>query len=266
MVLGGSGQTGRGVADMLETSGYTVRRASRRSEWAFDWDDETTWSPVLTGARRIYVVLPERRFDWARFLVALSSSGIERAAVLTARNPGVSGDGIADGAEEAFTGSSIDSAFIRPSWFSQNFIAGLFSRQLDATGELRLPVGDGKEPFIDYRDISAVAAQALLANDSGTQSIEVSGPELLGFDEAVSIVGEVTGRELVYVPISLDEWRREALHTKVPEPFVDTLANLFRAIAEHRDEYLSSGVMGYTGRPARSFRQTIADTLAPETS
>lgn len=225
----------------------------------FDWNDDRTWAPLLTGAHRIYVVLPEQRFDWTRFLAAASSSGIERAVVLTARNPGASGDGIADGAEDAFASSSLDSTFVRPSWFSQNFVAGLFSRQLDATGELRLPVGNGKEPFVDYRDISEVAAHALLAEDSVTHSIEVSGPELLSFDQAVSIVGDATGRELSYVPIGLDEWRIDAQRTGIPGPFVDALANLFQAIAEHRDEYLSPGVMEHTGRLPRSLRQTIAD-------
>ena len=244
---------------MLEARGCVVRRASRRSQWMFDWDDERTWARVLTGARRIYVVLPEQRFDWTGFLGAVSSSGIERAVILTARNPGASGDGIADGAEDAFAELSLDTTFVRPSWFSQNFIAGLFSRQLDATGELRLPVGDGKEPFIDYRDISNVAVHALLAKDSMPHSIEVSGPELLSFDQAVSIVGDVTGRELSYVPIALDEWRHDARRTGIPSPFVDALASLFQAIAEHRDEYLSPGVMEHTGSPPRSLRQTIAD-------
>ncbi|BAX98494.1 hypothetical protein MSTE_03189 [Mycobacteroides stephanolepidis] len=53
-----------------------------------------------------------------------------------------------------------------------------------------------------------------------------------------------------------------ARHTGIPDPFVDVLANLIQAIAEHCDEYLSPGVVEQAGRPPRSFRQTIADMSA----
>lgn len=262
VVLGSTGQTGGAVATVLETAGHEVRRASRRSEWRFDWDDESTWTPTFTGAGSVYIVLPEQPRDLTGFRDRLIDLGVGHVVVLTARNPQVSGDGIADGAELAFSGGSLRYTFIRPAWFAQNFVAGMFSAQLDRTGELRLPVGAGKEPFVDFRDIADVAAAELLGRGTGESIVEVSGGQLLGFGEAVDIVGRSTDRDLRFTPIELDEWQHEAATMGIPTPFIGALSNLFTAIANRRDEYLSHGVRSSTGRSPRTFQQTIDDALA----
>lgn len=246
MVLGATGTTGSQVADLLEAAGEQVRRASRRSRWRFDWADESTWSSLFDGARAVYVVLPEEPMDLEPFARTLTRSGVERAVVLTARNPGVSGDGIASGAEEVFGAAEPASTFLRPSWFAQGFTNGLFAAQLDATGELRLPVGEGREPFIDALDIARVAATILRADSPGPSHVELSGPRSLSFTEAVDIVGTRTGRELSFVDIGLDEWR-ESVAPYLNPRMVAALANLFDAIREGRDDHLSDGVRDVLG-------------------
>lgn len=241
VVLGATGTTGSQVARLLDEAGEDVRRASRSSDRRFDWNDPRTWAPVVDGARSIYVVLPEESLDLSDFVDVLSKQGVENAVVLTARNPSVSGDGIASGAEEVFAASSVTTAFLRPSWFAQGFTTGFFAAQLDATGELRLPVGEGREPFIDSDDIARVAASILQARPTENSYVELSGPQSLSFAEAVEIVGARTGRSLRFVDIELAEWRA-AVGPYLRPPMVDALSNLFDAIRDGRDDYLSTGV------------------------
>lgn len=255
VVLGATGTTGSQVADLLEGAGQEVRRASRRSEWRFAWEDETTWQPVFDGARAVYVVLPEEPLDLEPFTRRLTEWGVGRAVVLTARNPAVSGDGIASGAEDVFGASEVASTFLRPSWFAQGFTNGFFAAQLDATGELRLPVGDGREPFIDAHDIAAVAA-AILRGAAARSAVELSGPQSLSFAEAVDIVGTRTGRELRFVDIGLDEWRA-SVAPYLPPRMVGALANLFDAIREGRDDNLSDGVRDVLGAPPQPLAAVI---------
>ena len=49
LVLGGTGKTGRRVAQRLEARGVPVRIGSRSAEPPFDWEDRSTWAPALEG-------------------------------------------------------------------------------------------------------------------------------------------------------------------------------------------------------------------------
>ena len=59
LVLGGTGKTGRRVVARLAARGLPVRVGSRRGQPPFDWGDESTWTPVLQGARAAYIPYPD---------------------------------------------------------------------------------------------------------------------------------------------------------------------------------------------------------------
>ena len=50
LILGGSGKTGRRVAERLSAKGKDVRLASRSTVPAFDWTDPSGWAAALDGA------------------------------------------------------------------------------------------------------------------------------------------------------------------------------------------------------------------------
>jgi uncharacterized protein YbjT (DUF2867 family) len=47
LVVGGTGKTGRRVAQRLRARGLPIRIGSPSSEPPFDWDDQATWAPAL---------------------------------------------------------------------------------------------------------------------------------------------------------------------------------------------------------------------------
>src|SRR3954447_12482503 len=55
LVTGGTGKTGRRVAQRLRTAGRTIRVASRNTEPPLDWDNRATWAPVLDGVLTAYL-------------------------------------------------------------------------------------------------------------------------------------------------------------------------------------------------------------------
>jgi uncharacterized protein YbjT (DUF2867 family) len=55
LVLGGTGKTGRRVAERLAARGLPVRIGSRSGEPPFDWEDRSTWSPALDGVGSVYL-------------------------------------------------------------------------------------------------------------------------------------------------------------------------------------------------------------------
>lgn len=56
LVLGGTGTTGRRVADRLTARGVPIRLGSRSGTPPFDWDNENTWAPTLRNATAAYLV------------------------------------------------------------------------------------------------------------------------------------------------------------------------------------------------------------------
>lgn len=255
LVIGASGKTGRRVADQLAALDLPVRRASRSSATRFDWQDATTWAPALAGARSAYTVPPEEPVDVDRFATEAAAAGLDRVVLLSARQPDQAGDGVIPGAEAALTAGDLPVTIVRPAWFSQNFTEGLFVDEL-AGGVLRLPVGDGREPFIDADDIAAVAVAAL-TSDKHDGAHDLSGPELLSFGEAVDRLAAATGRELRFEPVDPQVWA-DAAGEFLPPPVVGLLSNLFAAIRRGDNAYRSTGVEDVLGRAPRSFDRAVA--------
>jgi uncharacterized protein YbjT (DUF2867 family) len=140
---------------------------------------------------------------------------------------------------------------IRASWFAQNFSEG---QMLDAVrgGVLAFPAGDVAEPFIDIDDIADVAAEALTGDRFDGQILELTGPRLLTFADAVAAISAATGRPVRYQPISLAEYR-EVLAQQVPAETAAFLYELFAHVLDGHNAQVSDGVPRALGRPARDF-------------
>jgi uncharacterized protein YbjT (DUF2867 family) len=66
LVLGATGKTGSRVANRLLSRGLPVRTAARSGADAhFDWDDPETYAPALHGIKRVYLLGPVMRTDFA---------------------------------------------------------------------------------------------------------------------------------------------------------------------------------------------------------
>jgi hypothetical protein len=55
LVLGGTGKTGRRVAERLVARGLPVRVGSRSGQLPFDWEDAATWAPAPQNVESVYV-------------------------------------------------------------------------------------------------------------------------------------------------------------------------------------------------------------------
>ncbi len=71
LITGGTGKTGRRVAQRLTTTGRAVKLGSRSGDVRFDWDDELTWAPALDGCASAYITFaPDIAFPGAADTVA----------------------------------------------------------------------------------------------------------------------------------------------------------------------------------------------------
>ena len=92
LVLGGTGKTGRRVAERLTARGVPVRIGSRSGEPPFDWEDRVDLGARARGRRgRVHLLLPgprgprRGRDGAARSPRSRSSSGVRRLVLLSGR-------------------------------------------------------------------------------------------------------------------------------------------------------------------------------------
>jgi uncharacterized protein YbjT (DUF2867 family) len=262
LVLGGTGKTGRRVAERLTAKGLPVRIGSRSGAPPFDWDDRATWAPALEGTRAVYVsyypdlALPGAVDATRSFAELAVSSGVRRLVLLSGR-----GEPEAERAEHAVRETGADLTILRSTWFMQNFSEDYMVEHV-LSGEIRLPGGDVPTPFLDIDDLADIAAEALTDDRHIGRLYELTGPRSLTFYEVAAEISEVTGRELRYVPVSLEQHAAEAAEHGVPSDVIDLLTYLFSEVVDGRNADTTDGVRRALGREARDFSDYVRATAA----
>ena len=253
LVLGGTGKTGRRVEQQLKARGVPTRVGSRSSEPPFDWEDEATWAPALQNVGSVYVsYYPDLAVPGAveavrSFAELAVESGVRRLVLLSGR-----GEPEAERAEAAVRDSGADLTILRSTWFMQNFSEDYMLEHV-LSGEIRLPAGDVPTPFLDADDIAEVAVAALTDDRHAGQLYELTGPRSLTFAEAAAEIAEAMGREVRYVPVSLEEHATEATEHGVPAEVVELLTYLFAEVVDGRNASTTDGVRRALGRQPKDF-------------
>jgi uncharacterized protein YbjT (DUF2867 family) len=253
LVLGGTGKTGRRVVERLTARGVPTRVGSRSGEPPFDWDDRSTWAPALDGVASAYIsYYPDIAIPGAvekvRSLAELAvEQGVRRLVLLSGR-----GEEEAQRAEQAVRETGADLTIVRCAWFMQNFSEDYLLESILA-GEVVLPAGDEPEPFVDADDIADVAVAALTEDGHVGELYELTSPRLMTFEQALGEISRATGRDIRYVPISVEEYTAGAADHGVPPEFVGFLTYLFSDVLG-RNAYLTDGVQRALGREPRDFR------------
>ena len=259
LVVGGTGKTGRRVVERLEARGFPVRVGSRSGEPPFDWEDETTWAPALRDVGAVYVTYhPDLAIlgsvEAVRSFAKLAvENGVRRLVLLSGR-----GEPEAERAELALqevvdAKAGAEWTILRSTWFMQNFSEDYMLEHV-LSGEIRLPAGDVPTPFLDADDIADVAVAALTEEGHASKLYELTGPRSLTFAEAAAEISKATGREIRYVPVSLEEHAAEAAEHGVPAEVVELLTYLFSEVVDGRNADTTDGVRRALAREPRDFR------------
>ena len=262
LVLGGTGKTGRRVAERLRARNVPVRIGSRSGEPPFDWEKPETWAPALQGVRSVYVsYYPDLAVPGAvdvvgSFANVAVENGVPRLVLLAGR-----GEAEAEQAEQAVRDSGADLTIVRATWFMQNFNEDYMVEHILADA-IALPAGDTPEPFVDAGDIADVAVAALTDDTHIGELYELTGPRLLAFAQAAEEISNATGRDIPYVAVSLEEHAAVAAEQGVPAEVIDLLTYLFNEVLDGRNAHVTDGVQRALGRDPRDFRDFAREAAA----
>jgi uncharacterized protein YbjT (DUF2867 family) len=260
LVLGG--KTGHRVLQRLQARGIPVRAASRSTPIPFDWNDRATWGPTLDGVSAAYIAyvpdlaVPGAAETVSAFAEQAVGAGARRLVLLSGR-----GEEEAQRTEELVAQAGAEWTVVRCSWFNQNFSEGFFVAGIRG-GELALPVGDVPEPFVELDDVADVAFAALTEDGHAGELYELTGPQLLRFDEAVAAIADATGREIAFTPVPTDAFAAALREHGEDDDVVWLTTYLFTEVMDGRNASRADGVQRALGREPRSFADYARSTAA----
>ena len=265
LLLGGTGRTGRRVADRLRAHGRTVRTGSRRGDPPFAWDDPFGWAALLAGVDAAYVAyapdlaLPEAEGQLRRLGAAAAAAGLERLVLLSGR-----GEPAAARSEAALREGGCPVAVVRSSWFAQDFSEHFLLGPV-LEGVVALPTAgrpEVAEAFVDVDDVADVVTALLLRPEPSAETFELSGPELVTFAEAATVIAGATGRPLTYLALDVDAFVAGAVAAGVPAEEAEPLGHLFAKVLDGRNEHRTDDVRRVLGRAPRRFADVVRDAAA----
>jgi uncharacterized protein YbjT (DUF2867 family) len=285
VILGGSGNTGSIIADLLLSKGKKVRvvgrdagrlqRFARQGAEVFTGDvsDAAALTKAFKGARAAYLMLPpitsreaqERESD--AIAQAVTESGLRYAVHLSSYGAHVpEGTGPVTGLHSseqklnAIGGSNV--LHLRAAYFMENNLAAISMIQgMGIFGHALLP--DLKLPMMATRDVGDYAAQRLLDLDfSGKQTRELLGERDLSMSEATAIIARAIGKpDLRYEQFSYDQVQQGLEHMGMAPKKAAVYIEMFKAI--------NAGILAAQEPRSRenttktSFEKFVQDVFAP---
>jgi uncharacterized protein YbjT (DUF2867 family) len=253
LVLGGTGKTGRRVAERLAGRGVETRIASRSASPSFDWNNRNTWDAALDGVTAVYITyapdlaIPGATEAIQAFVDNAVERGVQRVVLLSGR-----GEEEAQACERIIQASGVEWTIVRASWFMQNFSEGEFLNMVLGSA-ITLPATDIPEPFIDVNDIADVAVAALTEDGHNGEIYEVTGPRMLTFTEVAQEISHAAGRDVRFMRIPNEAFAEAIAESGAPQEIAWLLNYLFDTVLDGRNACVCDGVRRALGREPADF-------------
>lgn len=120
-----------------------------------------------------------------------------------------------------------------------------------------LPAGNGKVSFATRKDMASVAAAVLTSSGHENEVYEISGETSYSFKDVAAILSELSGKNVVYISPSVEEFS-EVLRSKgLPEQMVMGTVTFCQAIAQGEFDFPNGTLKKLLGRDPQSVKDYL---------
>jgi uncharacterized protein YbjT (DUF2867 family) len=272
LVVGAFSKVGSALVEQLTARGQTVKAATRTPGThraapgveltAFDYDVADSDKPALEGADRVFMLTkwtelhPEVTLN--RFIEHARSAGVRHLVFMSSLGVDKEPPPSLPLVEKRIAGTGMGYTFLRPNWLMQNFSHGFLLPTIRDISLIVAPTGWGQTSFVDARDVAAVAADALVDGAHNGQTLYLTGPEALTYEQAAGILSDATNRSVRFQDANEEEMRRIMADRFEPDQ-QDYLVKLFGFVRDGQDGGVSSDLATALGREPTSFAQFARD-------
>jgi len=150
---------------------------------------------------------------------------------------------------------------LRPHHFMQNLLAQ--AEYVIKEGVIYSASGDGKIPYVDGRDVAAVAVATLTTPGHVGKKYVLTGSEAMSYRQAAEIIGAVIGKPVRFIDESPDEARARRVREGLPPAVIESaLAIAASQRAGGKTVTITSTIAELTGRPPRTVAEFVREHAA----
>jgi len=279
-VTGATGLIGSELVRLLAESGHATRAVSRSAgritsrpgvAWVLaDLGNPRLLEAIIAGTSRLFLLTDnqpgfgELQLKVVRLARELGVEHIVKVSALGASDHSRSWIGREHWQVEQALSESPESpmrwTILRPHAFMQNWL-GEVADTVRADGKIYSAIESGKVPFIDARDIAAVASEVLQRPEGHVNAKRVlTGGVAVGFADVAAAFSDALGKKITYQPISTDEAAQRMRAKGASEQSIEaTLALATYQRAGGPTAKISEHVQQILGRPPRTVRDFAHD-------
>ncbi|WAP57528.1 SDR family oxidoreductase [Streptomyces sp. S465] len=161
--------------------------------------------------------------------------------------------------EQAIADSGLPHVLLRNGWYNENYTEKL--APVLEHGAVVGAAGEGRVASASRADYAAAAVAVLTGEGHEGKAYELSGDTAWSFAEYAEVVAGQTGKEIVYRPVSPEEYRSILTGAGVPEPLAAILSDVEAAIERGRLAATPGELSRLIGRPTTPIADSVAAAL-----
>ncbi|MDR6193229.1 NmrA family NAD(P)-binding protein [Siphonobacter sp. SORGH_AS_0500] len=161
--------------------------------------------------------------------------------------------------EAALTQADIPYTILRSNGMMQNWLGDL-AESVRKERKFHESTGDGKRAYVDKRDVAEVAFNCLTQPENHyAKTYFLTGGEAVNYNDVAAAISSVVQQPVAYVPVSLEEARREMEQQNLPPALIETFIAYDTAQRNGEKALVTDCVSKLLGRPPRTIDQFFAD-------
>jgi len=150
---------------------------------------------------------------------------------------------------------------LRPHHFMMNLIAQ--ASYVINDGAIYSPSGDGKIPYVDPRDVAAVAFVTLTQPGHLGKIYVVTGSEAISYRQASEIIGNVIGKKLRFVDETPEQARARRIREGVPPAVIESILAIGAyQRAGGKTVTITNTIAELTGKPPRTVAEFVRENAS----
>ncbi|WP_369263454.1 NAD(P)H-binding protein [Streptomyces sp. R35] len=274
LVTGATGTIGSELLRQLAARGEKARALTRDPARARvpagvevvrgDYHEPASVEAAMSGASALFavgVLGPGDADADAALVAAARAAGVRRVVKLSAIGTGDPALGPVSnwhlGGEQAVQASGLEWTVLRPSSFASNTLS--WAAAIHSGDPVPNMTGTGTQGVIDPRDVSEVAAEALLAPGHTGRVYTLTGPELLTTADQAATLAEVLGRPVATVDVPPDALRAQFLEAGISETYAESVLAGTAYVRRGGNAVVTEDVRQVLGRAPRTYAQWAHD-------
>jgi uncharacterized protein YbjT (DUF2867 family) len=232
----------------------------------FDFANPATYEQAIAGVNKVFLLGPPMVLEMDKLIspfidflkqkkinrvVYVGALGLEHVKELPFHNVII----------KKLQDDGFDYTILKPSFFAQNF-KNYEWENITQRGITYVTAGQGKVGFIDAFDIANVAAEVLRNDQHNKKTYELTGPEALTYNDAATLLSEVTKKTVVYpnpTPVEYTEALRAA---GAPDFVAPYMISVYSIIANNKANVITNDVEKITGKKPTPLREVLTKDFA----